>query len=451
MLVDRYHGQHTTTSDAAVTEFEKAVFAVAAHRPAAADLKSALEADAGLVAALALKGLGVVLLGKTEDFAAGRAALKPAREALSRAGGGTAYEKVLVEALGHASQGLLKAAADRLEAHLADNPLDFLCLKLANALRFMTGEPQRMRTVTGRALPAWRRDTAGYGFVLGMHAFGLEETGSFAEAETIGLKAVTAERADVWGVHAVSHVLEMRGRADEGASWMESTRDLWPLCNNFGFHLAWHLALFRLENADYDSVLDLYDNEIRPVDSDDFRDMSNAVSLLWRLRQEGVDVGSRWTSLHEVAYRRRTDTAYVFASLHYLLALLGAGDRRGADELVANLRARAASAGDDQAQVAADVGYATAKLILERQNAGAIRDISGLALRLSAIGGSRAQRDVFLRTLMLIAAETGDAAKFADVTRVRGDYKTDDRFVRIGEHCLLQHGGDPRMLRVGIA
>ena len=449
MLVDRYHGQHSTESDVAVVEFEKAVFAIVAHRPAVVPLKAVLAADEHFVAALALKGLGVVLLGKAEDFATGRAALKPAREALQIKGGGTAYEKALVDSLGLASQGLLKKAASRLEVHLVEAPKDLLCLKLANALRFMTGEPQRMRAVTGAALPAWRRGDPGYGFLLGMHSFGLEETGDFAEAETLGLQAVSLERADAWGVHALSHVLEMRGRADEGAAWMEASRDLWPQCNNFGFHLAWHLALFRLENAQYDAVLDLYDCEIRPVETDDFRDVSNAVSLLWRLQQEGVDVGERWAGLHEIALRRRTDTAYVFASLHYLLALMGAGDRAAACELVENLRARAGSAGDDQSAVAAEVGYAAAKLMFEQKDLNGVREISDIALRLPMIGGSRAQRDVFLRTLIMIAAENGDAAKFTDVTRLRGDYKVEDRFVHIGEQRLheTQHGATALLAR----
>ncbi len=267
MLVDRYQGTHSTASRPAVAAFEEAVFAVAAHRPAVKPLKSALEHDADLVAALALKGLGVVLLGKAEDLVTGAGALAAAKQALAMKDDGTAFERVLVGSLEHAVGGRLKAAAEVLEAYLARVPQAFLCLKLANALRFMTGEAPRMREVTSRVLPAWHRNDPGYGFVLGMHSFGLEETGAFAEAETAGLQAVTCERADIWGVHAVSHVMEMRGRAQEGARWLETSRDLWPLCNNFGFHLAWHLALFRLENADYDAVLDLYDREIRPTEN----------------------------------------------------------------------------------------------------------------------------------------------------------------------------------------
>lgn len=443
MLVDRYQGWHSTSSEEAVGEFEKAVFAVAAHRPAVKPLTAALAADEDFVAGLALKGLGVVLLGKTEDVAACRSVLAEARRALEAAQGGTAFERALVEALTFAARGSLKRAASRLEARVAEHPRDFLCLKLSNAFRFMTGEPQRMRTVSGIALQGLRPHDPGLGFALGLHAFGLEETGSFAEAETVGMKAVTTEPADIWGVHAVSHVMEMRARPQEGARWLETSRPLWPLCNNFSFHLSWHLALFRLETGDHDAVLDLYDSEIRPSETDDFRDMANAASMLWRLEQEGVEVGERWRGLHTIAYQRRSDTTYVFASLHYLLALLGAGDRASALELVESLRQRAACAGvDDQAHVAADVGVAIADAIVRlHTNCTPARNLCELARRLPAIGGSRAQRDVFLRTLVLMAADCGDTAAFDAVSRARSSMKTEDRFARLSEGRMAVNNG----------
>ncbi|MBU2581953.1 MAG: tetratricopeptide repeat protein [Alphaproteobacteria bacterium] len=440
MIADQYYGQHSTSAAEAVHAFEQAVFAVAAHRPAAEPLNRALEADDTLVAGHALKGLGVALLGKAEDFAKARALLTPAQDALSRADGGTDYEQALVQALQLASCGRLKAAAARLEAQVSHNPRDFLCLKLANALRFMTGEAHHMRETSATALRSMASSDAGYGFALGMHAFGLEEMGSFAEAESIGLLAVTNQRSDIWGVHAVGHVLEMRGRAAEGARWIESSRQLWPHCNNFTFHMAWHLALFHLEAQDYDAVLDLYDREIRPVETDDFRDMANAVSMLWRLEQEGIDVGDRWRRLHEIAHRRRSDATYVFASLHYLLALLGSGDTAAARELVGNLRDRALTAGlDDQAEVAAAVGVELAAAILTlHSGATAPANLCELSLNLPKLGGSRAQRDVFMRTLLLMAANSGNPAAFDAVNKVRTAMKSEDRFARVTHKRLSE-------------
>lgn len=440
MITDKYFGEHSTNSSASVAAFEEAVFAVAAHRPALEAMKACLGADENLVAGLALKGLGLALLGKAEDFANSRAYLGKVRSAIKRVDGGTGFESTLAEALEFASRGQMKAAAGRLEARVQNEPQDFLCLKLANAFRFMNGEPEKMLSATSKTLSAVGPQHPAYGFILGLHAFGLEETGAFAAAEQIGRLAVRYESADAWAVHAVAHVMEMDGRTGEGAHWLARSRPLWPLCNNFGFHLAWHLALFQIEEGQSDAALDLYDREIRPAQTDDFRDMANAVSMLWRLEQLGVDVGDRWHGLREIAFNRRTDTSYVFASLHYLLALIGAGDRDGAVDLVENLRlSSAANDDEDQARVADEVGIAVAEAILclhGGKQPG--KSFGELALELNAIGGSRAQRDVFMRTLMLSAAESGAADAYAAVRRLRCLLKREDRFARLADAQLAQ-------------
>lgn len=442
VTTDRYGGCHTTTHTDATDHFADAVFAVMAHRPATVPLAAALGADPGLVAGHALKGLGSLLLGKAENFETGRAAAIVARRMIETAGGGTAGEQALVSALELAASGRLQAAARRLEAHVADSPRDLLALKLSNALRFMCGDRKEMTAATAAALPAWQNSDPGCGFVYGLHAFGLEECARFAEAEEFGRRSVGLEPADSWGIHAVGHVLEMQGRTGEGIAWFEASRPVWPACNNFAYHLAWHLALFRLEAREYDGVLALYDNEVRPTETDDFRDMANAVSLLWRLEQDGVDVGDRWQGLYEIALKRRTDVSYVFASLHYLLALIAAGDDVAADELVRGLAASPASMGD-QSRLARGIGFEIATLLLRWSGPQSIASVAGdswiarqsrfsaLCAELPAIGGSHAQRDVFLRTLIDIAARQEDHAAFSVASRARHTFRNVDRFDRL--------------------
>ncbi|MDX2257357.1 MAG: hypothetical protein NW205_00420 [Hyphomicrobiaceae bacterium] len=298
-----------------------------------------------------------------------------------------------------------------------------------------------MRRATAAALAAVGPDTPGYGFILGMNAFSLEEAGAMGEAERAGRRAVELEPADAWAVHAVSHVFEMRGRVAAGTRWLNETRGGWSACNNFAYHLAWHLALYELEAGRFDEVLHLYDTEVRPTGSDDFRDMANAVSLLWRLEQLDVDVGGRWEALATIAGRRRTDTSYVFASLHYLLALLARGDLAAADELVAGLGESAAYATDTsvtQHRVARDIGLPLAELLLRAHRTKGhmswlSTDMVRIAGDLPRIGGSHAQRDLFLRTLIDVAAQAGDRVGFAAVTRMRAELKALDRFAVAAE------------------
>ena len=72
-------------------------------------------------------------------------------------------------------------------------------------------------------------------------------------------------------------------------------------------------------------MLDLYDREVRPELTDDLLDISNAVALLWRLEQAGVDVGNRWEELADRAQGHLDDHLLVFGDVHYLMALAAAG------------------------------------------------------------------------------------------------------------------------------
>ncbi|OYW57400.1 MAG: hypothetical protein B7Y80_11625 [Hyphomicrobium sp. 32-62-53] len=437
MMLDRFGGAHTTASQLAVRSFERAVGAVGAHRPAGEFLQNALRFDDGLISAHALLGFANVILGRSETSILASNLSATATRVLRERGDGTASEAALVRALSYAAGGHLKAAAEVLEAHLMDFPTHLLALKLAHSLRFMSGQPAEMLALTRRLLPHWTAADAGYGFVLGCHAFGLEEMGYFTEAEAYGRDAYRHERSDAWGLHAVSHVMEMSNRTDDGIAWLEASRSDWSSCNNFAFHIGWHLALFHLERGDDATVLSVYDRDVRAAPTDDFRDMANAASLLWRLEQEGIDVGERWSELHDIASKRRQDTTYVFGSLHYLLVLVARGDKTGAAELLAALNERAKATADDQSDIAARIGLPLAAVITGANgppvSAGAIAETAAL---LQGIGGSHAQRDVFLRTLLLSASRSGNVEAVAALSRVRHYLRSSDRFIRmIDRHC----------------
>ncbi|MGZ9128758.1 MAG: tetratricopeptide repeat protein [Candidatus Binatia bacterium] len=437
MIPDRYGGAHTTTSQLAVSSFERAVAAVGAHRPAGEPLQNSLSFDEGLISAHALLGFANVILARAETAILGANLSTLATRLLRERGGGTASERALVGALTFAAGGHLKAAADLLESHLEECPANFVALKIAHSLRFMSGQPAKMLALTRRVLPHWSAADSAYGFVLGCHAFGLEEMGYFSEAEVCGRDAYRQEHSDAWGLHAVSHVMEMSNRTDEGIDWLEASRADWSSCNNFAFHIGWHLALFHLERGNVPAVLSVYDRDVRSTPTDDFRDMANAASLLWRLEQEGVDVGERWIELHDIAFKRRTDTTYVFGSLHYLLVLVARGDKGGVAELLEALKERARLGSDDQSDIAARIGLPLAAVITGTDGpALSMGDITQTAALLQGIGGSHAQRDVFLRTLLLSASRSGNTASVVALSRVRHYLRSSDRFIRmIDRHC----------------
>src|SRR5262245_50258147 len=66
---------------------------------------------------------------------------------------------------------------------LEDYPLDSLALQIAHLGDFLLGQALQLRDRVARVLPFWDDSTPGYGYVLGMHAFGLEEMGDYHRAE----------------------------------------------------------------------------------------------------------------------------------------------------------------------------------------------------------------------------------------------------------------------------
>lgn len=408
----------------AAAAFKRAERAFLAHLPdAGSALAACLAADPEFALAHAVQGLGALSLG--------RAALHPVAvaahaRAVACAGSDTRGAD-FAAALELWLAGNMLGAASRLEARLEADPGDALAFKLAHGIRFIAGDGPGMLRASTRAVHQFPADAPLGSFVLGCHAFSLEEAGDYSAAEAVGLAAVEADAADAWGLHAVAHVFEMTGQPQRGAMWLEKTQPDWQLCNNFGLHVAWHLALFRLDLGEGETALALYDAAVRPTASDEYRDVANAVSLLARLEQSGHSVGNRWTELAAHAAKFAADDALVFAMLHRLVAAAQGRAETARTTIVAQLEALAAHQGD-QGQTAAHVGVKLARLL--DGPAGVDSDIDSVLAALPAIGGSHAQRDVFVRLLAQRAFVRGDWRQARRILAFRHRNRTPDRFSR---------------------
>lgn len=420
---DRYGFLHGADGPA-LGHFAEATHAVVSYRPhALLALDRALAVQPDLPAAYALRGLLHALPARPELMRDAGAA-----QAMAHAvGASTADEAALLRALDLTLSGRQRAAADVLESQLVANPATLLLLKLANMLRFLSGDLFGLVNGMARVTPAWTPDMPGYGYVLGCQAFALEESGDYAGAERLGRAALDGSADDAWAVHAVAHAYEMTGRADAGAGWLEAVRPAWTGCAGFGFHVAWHLALFHLERGDHARVLSLYDTEVRPAPTEDVRDVANAVSLLWRLRQEGVAVGGRWDELAAIARRRRNETNLLFGTLHNLLAVLAVGDLAAAEALVDAVADEAVGT-RDQSVVARQAGLPLARALLALARRQAAPGLDRLARQLQPLGGSHAQRDVWVRTLAGAAAAAGNLEALHGIRAARRALRGQDRF-----------------------
>ncbi|SEN69917.1 tetratricopeptide repeat protein [Palleronia pelagia] len=372
-----------------------------AHGAATADrLADCLAAAPDFALGHATKGLFLALLGRREMMEQARLARDTAQRLAREGGTPDPRTNALIATLVACLSGRMVEAADILTRHLRHAPGDALAMKLDHALRFVLGDARGMRTALENLAPAYGADHAAHGYFLGCRAFALEETGDYAAAERSGTAALEHTRDDAWGLHAVTHVHDMTGRSNDGLHWLDGREDAWAHCNNFRFHVWWHKALLLLDVGRIDAVLSLYDHQIRSQRTDDYRDISNAASLLLRLELEGVDVGGRWSELAELSQARCEDGCLIFADLHYLMALVGDGRQAPAHAMLRRMEAQARQGSDDVARRMARPGLSAARG-LEAFGAGdygtAFLNLAAARGQMQRAGGSHAQRDVFER------------------------------------------------------
>lgn len=324
-------------------------------------------------------------------------------------------ESAHVAALDHLVAGNWTAGAVALDRHSMRFPHDLVALQVGHQADFFRANARNLRDRIARALPAWSSDIPGHSILFGMYAFGLEECGDYSRAEEAGRRAVALQPLDCWAHHAVAHVMEMQGRAEDGIGWMVAREPCWSGdANFFKVHNWWHRALCHLDLGQVDQVLALYDGPIRKDRSAVAVDLIDATALLWRLHLSGHDVGNRWGELATAWDDIADGRTYPFNDWHAVMAYLGAGRLKDVARI-----ARSYHEGTAAASEVAAWGRATALPLIEGFNAfwhgdhrTAVELLHGARSIANGFGGSHAQRDIIDWTLAE-AALRGDLPEVA--------------------------------------
>ena len=354
MQADAQGLQLTTISGAAADAYDAAVEGFCGFKANPVEhVKAALAADADFALAHCLRGYAYLMMGVPAVHGRAMACL-----ARAESGVATPREHDHFLALQAWCAGDLLGAVGRWERLLVEHPTDLLALRLAAGFYFNLGDAANLRDSVARVLPAWGEDLAGYGYLLGMYAFGLEECGDYGGAEQAGRRAVALNGGDIWAVHAVAHVMEMQGRTADGIAWLEETEAGWAGCNFFAHHVWWHKALYHLAADQAEAALALYDQRVRDDFSEIIYDMHDAASLLWRLELAGLDAGLRWDELAEKAAAHIGDHNDAFSDAHFTMCLAGAGRPGAVGDMLASMRSYAATRSVTMAPIMREVGLA---------------------------------------------------------------------------------------------
>ncbi len=370
-------------------------------------LKGIFAADPGMPMADVLKGYFFMLMAVPALKKKAEGILTGLGERLSAA---TAREQQHAKAMDAWAHGRTDEALVLWETILLEFPRDVLALRLAHHGYFYRGDSQNLRDVVARVIHAWEEDVPGYGFVMGMRAFGLEETHAYESAIDAGKTAVGHVAENPWAIHAVAHVYEMTDRPDDGLSWIAENEPGWTAANNFRYHVWWHRALMHLDLGEVDAVLALYDEALWDPASDEYLDLCNDASLLLRLELHDVDVGDRWGALAEKCRGRISDHILTFIDAHFALAMAAVGGPVAAEAVESQRSYADAATEDDNGVISRDVGRPLAEALVAYKHGEfgrAVDLISPIRYALPKIGGSHAQRDLFAMVLLDAAIRDG--------------------------------------------
>jgi hypothetical protein len=285
-------------------------------------------------------------------------------------------------------------------------PRDLAVAKIHQYFEFNRGNSPSMLRIALKA----RSAAAEVPYVHGMAAFAYEQCHLLEEAEAAARTALSMRQKEPWAQHALAHVLLTRGRVDEGAAFLEAAASTWTGLNSFMLtHIWWHQALFYLSQGRDHATLQAYDRHIWGVAKEYSQDQINAISLLARCEIAAVDVGDRWQDVADHLESRAHDTVQPFLTMQYLYGLARAR-RPQAASLLDAVRRRSSDAAAFIRPAWREVALPACEGLFAYANGEhefAWRKLESVIPRLSEIGGSHAQRDLFEQILLDAALKSG--------------------------------------------
>lgn len=404
----------TVHSASALQHYDQALASLARFADPGAQLAAMLETESEF-------WMAHVFAAHLALWSSDRDDLPAAQQHLARLG---ALDAGLVNARERLHLGVLQAwvggelhrASRLLDALLVRYPTDLLALLSGHQLDFFLGDAQNLRDRVSRVLSQWDSEHPMYGYLLGMLAFGQEESGHYAQAEQTGLAALARNPADIWGIHAVAHALEMQGEFVRGGQFLNDHQAIWSTDNGMVSHNAFHQALFQLEADDLEGALNTYDRYVHALNAAVLPPMVllDGSGVLWRLFLDGHDVTARALRLASAWQAKTGQYFYAFNDAHAIMAYAAADELDTASALLRDLQGYVRQASDETSNLwmTRQVGLPVSEALVAfaRENyAAACEHLLAVKNSTHQFGGSLAQRDAIARTLLEAAIRGGDA------------------------------------------
>jgi tetratricopeptide (TPR) repeat protein len=447
-LTDLSGNLTTTNHPKALEYFEKALDDFLFFRGALIEnIDASITADPNFALGYAYKGYVGVLGTEPKDAAATKVTfddyLKSANLTKLHE-----REKLHLQAAKVLLEGDFHSASRQLAELSKQYPRDILALSIGHQLDFFTGNTRMLRDRIANALPCWTTEDKFYANLLGMLSFGLEEAGDYAKAEEVGLEAVERNPKDVWAIHAVTHTYEMQANFNKGMKYLDSRKEDWATGNFFLNHNWWHYALYTLEAGENQRALHIHDSVLFTENQADLAlQLLDATALCWRLYLEGHDVRERFAKHAELWKSKIEPAFYAFNDMHVAMALVGAGFELEAEALIESREKWLMTQKLEtvsNVQMTRDIGLPICKAVLafgREHYVEVVHLLYPIRHRLHEFGGSHAQRDVVLMTLVE-AAIRGNDKRAKEILNERFEVKARSPYNWLKQATLLEQLGE---------
>ena len=288
-----------------------------------------------------------------------------------------------------------------------------------------------------RVAPAWGDEW----WFLAALGWAYVEVGRTDDGIALLDRALVLNPENANATHGRAHGYYEQGAAAEGEAFIAAWLPSYDRRAVLHGHLAWHLALFALQRGDADRALAVYEDAVRPAASAALPlfTMIDGASFALRSALYGRPLPSAARrELADYAARHFPKAAVPFANAHLAMAYSCAGDKTA----FAGLRADVATLLDEGRQASGAVVLHVCDAI----GAYAAGDYSTAAALLDAalpelarLGGSHAQRDVFIDAAIAAHCAAADSAE----ARAIAKHRRTRRAGHLGEDWFQRLSGVP--------
>ena len=423
MITDRFDQPLTVASEGAADAYIDALDLMFASEPGAPKrIAAALEADPEFALGYCVHARALLLEGRTGDA---RAAVQRARTLADTA---TTREQAHVEIVARATEGAAAEALALLGEHVDAHPRDALPLSLALGVYGLLGfggfvdHYERQVALLERVASHWGEDWwfdtyLGWAYV---------ETGDCARGIPLLDRALAARATNANAAHARAHGYYETGAAAEGDAFIEDWLPCYDRSAILHCHLCWHRAVFALQLGEPDRAMAIYRDGIAPGVSLTLPmfTMIDGAAFAWRAALQGHPLSpEELRALAAFTDERFRKAGVPFANVHAAFALAAAGEHAALAEILQNVSEAAAAGRQVCGDVAARLCDAIAAYAAGN-HAAAAQTLSAVQPEIFRIGGSHAQCDVFLDTLIAARLHSGARDETLDVVRARSRVRT---------------------------